>query len=200
MLSLSRLSLSGLATTFARAGLVLALGAVLLPDPGYTQTAKAQKKHAFAGFSSDRSKPIEIESDELELIEAQKLGIFRGKVIVRQNGGELQTKVLKVYYSGSGPVNGSISGGQDISKIVAEGKVYARSDDQEATGDHAVVDMRTEIIVLTGNVVLTKGKNVLQGDKLTVNMKTGQSKLVSKAKSGGRVRGVFQPQSAKTKK
>jgi lipopolysaccharide export system protein LptA len=52
---------------------------------------------------------------------------------------------------------------------------------------------------MTGNVVLKKGKDVMRGCQLTVNMNTGQAVLGScgqaQGKSGGRVQGVFTPNS-----
>jgi lipopolysaccharide export system protein LptA len=51
-------------------------------------------------------------------------------------------------------------------------------------------------MVLTGNVVLVQDKNVVQGDKLTIDTKTNHSTLVSNAQgrgAGKRVRGVFYP-------
>jgi lipopolysaccharide export system protein LptA len=47
--------------------------------------------------------------------------------------------------------------------------------------------MKTNKITLTGNVVVSQGQNVLQGDKLTVDRNTGASTM-----EGGRVRGIFQ--------
>ena len=57
-------------------------------------------------------------------------------------------------------------------------KVYIKSDDQVATGDRGVFDMKTEILVLSGSqVVLSQGTNVLVGCKLTANMKTGRAQV-----------------------
>jgi lipopolysaccharide export system protein LptA len=51
--------------------------------------------------------------------------------------------------------------------------------------------------LMTGNVVLKKGKDVLTGAQLTVNLVTGQAMLGGGTKtpgaSGGRVKGVFIP-------
>jgi lipopolysaccharide export system protein LptA len=65
-----------------------------------------------------------------------------------------------------------------------------------ATGDEGYFDMRTEIMVLTGEeVVLTEGDNVIMGCKLTVQMASGRAELEGCAgeTGSGRVRMLLQP-------
>jgi lipopolysaccharide export system protein LptA len=70
-----------------------------------------------------------------------------------------------------------------------------------ATGDNGVYSVVPRIVVMTGNVVLKKGKDVMRGAQMTVNMVTGQMTLGGGAKSpagaqgNGRVQGVFLPNS-----
>jgi lipopolysaccharide export system protein LptA len=40
------------------------------------------------------------------------------------------------------------------------------------TGDRGVFDMRTNTVTMHGNVLLTKDKNVLRGDRLVVDLTT----------------------------
>ena len=51
-----------------------------------------------------------------------------------------------------------------------------------------VFDMQAQVAVLTGNVVLNQGQNVGRGNKLTVDLKTGQARL-----EGGRVQFLLVP-------
>ena len=57
----------------------------------------------------------------------------------------------------------------------AQGKVVVTQKDQRAAGDRADFDMRTNTVMLTGNVVVTKGEDVLRGQRLVVNLTTGVS-------------------------
>jgi lipopolysaccharide export system protein LptA len=52
-------------------------------------------------------------------------------------------------------------------------------------------------VVLDGNVVVTQGQNVMNGDRLTVNLTTSTSKLdgVKQQQGQQRVKGVFVPSS-----
>lgn len=49
--------------------------------------------------------------------------------------------------------------------------------------------MRANTVTMHGNVLLTKDKNVLRGDRLVVDLTTGVSRVES---NSGRVQGVFQ--------
>ncbi len=44
------------------------------------------------------------------------------------------------------------------------------------TGDNGVFDMRANTVTMIGNVLLTKEKNVLKGDRLVVDLTTGVSR------------------------
>jgi lipopolysaccharide export system protein LptA len=50
--------------------------------------------------------------------------------------------------------------------------------------------MRTNTVVLSGKVVVTKGQDVLRGERLVVNLTDGVSRM-----EGGRVEGMFNPKS-----
>jgi lipopolysaccharide export system protein LptA len=62
--------------------------------------------------------------------------------------------------------------------------------DQVATGDRGDFDMRTNTVILSGKVVVTKGQDVLRGERLVVNLTDGVSRM-----EGGRVEGMFNPKS-----
>jgi lipopolysaccharide export system protein LptA len=100
-----------------------------------------------------------------------------------------------------GAVGNMMAGGaSNIKSIEVDGKVYVKSNDQIATGDHGTFDMQTQVLVLEGNeVVLTQGDNVVMGCKLTANLKTGLSKLdgCGSAKDKGRVKVLLTPDNKK---
>ncbi|MEP3046794.1 MAG: LptA/OstA family protein [Roseibium sp.] len=138
----------------------------------------------FAGFGSSNGEPIEIEASELQVEDNEKIATFIGDVIVIQGETRLETQKLKVFYDGNGEGEGaatsagSVPAQQEISRLEAFGGVYISSKDQTATGDAASFDMAREIMVMTGKeVVLNQGPNVVVGNHLTVNLKTGQANL-----------------------
>jgi lipopolysaccharide export system protein LptA len=58
--------------------------------------------------------------------------------------------------------------------------------DQNATGDAATFNMRENTVTLVGNVVVTRGTDVLRGQRLVVDLTSGVSKM-----DQGRVEGLF---------
>ncbi len=90
--------------------------------------------------------------------------------------------------------------GAQINKIEARGNVSITSDkDQTTTSDWALYDVPTQIVTVGGNVVLMQGKNVLKGDQLVIDLKTGESRFENKGDTvtGGRIRALFMPKDAK---
>lgn len=183
----SRHSLPALSARLAAAAGAALLGLALAA--GSAGTAGAQTfSDAFAGFGSNEREPIQIEARELQVQDKSQSAVFSGDVVVTQGDAMLKTQRLVVHYDGSaaGGVN------QRISKLEASGRVYISSKDQTATGERATFDMNQQLMVMTGGeVVLSQGPNVVVGNKLTVNLKTGKADL--EAKNTGRVKVLIQP-------
>lgn len=157
----------------------------------------------FAGFAADNNEPIDIESDTLEVNDATKIAIFSGNVKAVQGTMTMRTKELHVTYTGG---DGGLGSGSEISKIKAQGKVLITTDKkQTATADWADFDVKQQTVVIGGNVVLSQGEgSVLKGDRLVINLKTGQSRFENRrdAKTGKpvRVKGLFMPKKKNDKK
>ena len=174
---------------FAAAVVVALFAAIcMIPLPVYAQDGFAG---AMSGFSSSNNEPIAIEADSLELRDNDKLAIFSGNVMVQQGKTTLRTRQLKVYYTGSAQG----AGNQDIDRLEASGGVVVTSGDQRATGQTGVFDARRDTIVLSGNVVLSQGKDVLRGKELHVDLAAGTSRMIAEDQNGnvGRVRAVLTP-------
>ncbi len=82
---------------------------------------------------------------------------------------------------------------QKIKKIEALGGVIVTSKEQKATGDRADFMMRENIVILTGNVVVSQGQNVMRGDKLVVELTTSRAHMEAAAtgKPGPACRACF---------
>jgi lipopolysaccharide export system protein LptA len=87
-------------------------------------------------------------------------------------------------------------GDTQITKIEAKGDVIITSeDDQTTTSEWALYDLPSQLVTVGGNVVLTQGKNVLKGDRLVIDLKTGESRFenTGNTAAGGRIRALFMP-------
>jgi len=133
----------------------------------------------------DADQPIDINADNLEVQQDKNLAIFSGNVIAVQGRIKLRAERLKVWYrpadaAASEDVKGTII------RIDAIDKVFVSSAEETAQGDIGIYEVADQRLTLTGAVVLTRSENVLRGNKLVMNLATGQSKI-----SGGRVHGRF---------
>jgi lipopolysaccharide export system protein LptA len=157
--------------------------------------------NALQGFSQNRDQPVKIQSDGLVVRDKDKIATFTGNVHVFQGDTEMRSKVLVVYYVDSnkpGPAPATTmktappgappgsSDQQQIRRIEATGGVVVTQKDQITAGDSGTFDMQSNTVTLNGNVVVTRGKDVLRGQRLVVDLNTGVSRM-----DGGRVDALF---------
>ncbi len=146
------------------------------------------------------SGPIDISANELELVDAQHLAVWRGEVDALQGKNRLRADVVNIYFNGK-PTPGSSGSGASpgrnwgrVDHMVAEGHVYFISPTQNARGDHAVYELGPDTVTLTGDVIVEQGQSVIHGQKLIIDVRTGHAQMASGGQThspSGRVRGIF---------
>jgi len=161
----------------------------------------------------NQDQPIQIESATLEVHDKDKMATFSGDVQVVQGDTTIKCQSLVVFYGAERTASGRVAaaapqaqpgaksgpgtvvpqGANDIRRIEARGGVTVISKDQNASGDLGVYDLRKKTITLTGNVVVSQGKNVLRGDRVVVDTVTGNAHFESNASGPSRVRALIQP-------
>jgi len=141
--------------------------------------------------------PIDITADSLEVNEAQRVQIWKGRVEALQGQNRLRADSLHVFHGRStGPRTGTAPTAMgDIERLEARGNVYFVSPTQVVRGDNAVYTQSSDTLVVTGDVILTQGENVLKGTRLVVQIGAGRATMDEG--SGSRVRGVFYPERKK---
>ncbi|WP_199260631.1 lipopolysaccharide transport periplasmic protein LptA [Paracoccus binzhouensis] len=131
------------------------------------------------GNAQDIKQPVEVTADTLSVDQKTGKATFSGNVLIGQGAMRLSADSVTVTYA---------QGGQSrIRALHAEGNVTLVSGEDAAEAKAADYDVESGNVVLTGDVLLTQGGNVLSGDKVTVNLTTGT------ANASGRVRSVLQP-------
>ncbi|MER8957642.1 MULTISPECIES: LptA/OstA family protein [unclassified Mesorhizobium] len=181
---------SSSARRLAAISALLTLGLTLGTAPSLAQSSATSQ---MSGLRLSGDKPIQIESDKLEVRQAESVAVFTGNVNVVQGPTVLKAGKMTVYYvrdagaakSAQPAGAAAMTGSANIDHLEVDDKVYIKSDNQVATGDRGTFDMKTEVLVLSGSkVVLSQGDNVLVGCKLTVQMKSGLAQVDA---CGGRV-------------
>jgi len=190
-----------------------------VPGIAAAQGPRAATNAPVQGLLQDQNQdqPIQIEAATLEVRDKNKMATFSGDVQVVQGDTTIKCQSLVVFYgadhatagqtvataetTGTGATQGANAqqrsimpqGAQDIRRIEARGGVTVISKDQNASGDLGVYDLKKKTITLTGNVVVSQGKNVLHGDRVVVDTVTGNAHLDSGTASQNRVRALILP-------
>ena len=149
----------------------LALALLLLASPALAQSALTKP-----------GEKVEISADSLVIEESAKQATFTGNVVIGRTGLKVNAaKVIVIYGAGI----------DDIQSFDATGNVRIETAGQVATGERARFDPRTQILRLTGNVMVENSAGTMGGAELTVNLANNDT--VFKAGEGQRVTGVFTP-------
>lgn len=194
-----------------KAGLILvALALVVTPGSARSQAAKGAPEvntgvpNALQGFSQNKEQPVQIEAQQLDVRDKDKVAIFSGNVVVTQGDTIMKCKSLHVFYdqddakgAGAGKSKGMKAakpgpgGKQTIKRLEARGGVLVIQKEQTATGETGIFEMKTNTITLIGGkdgVVINQGTNLLRGERLVVDLNTSFARVES---GKGRVQGIF---------
>jgi lipopolysaccharide export system protein LptA len=163
---------------------------------------------AHAQIAPSSNGPIDITADNGTLVNSTCEATWSGAAEALQGNSRLRANVIKAFLKKKPPA----AAGQSASagpggaanpsdcgatqRIEADGNVFYVTPDQVAHGDHAVYNADADQIVMTGNVIVVQGKNVVRGDKMTIHVATREVTIDSVAQgrgTPGRVRGVFFP-------
>lgn len=110
--------------------------------------------------------------------------------VVRDNdtlSGDILTAIL----------GSDAQGNQVLERLDAAGNVRIVTPTETLAGERGAYNAKTQSAVITGNVTITRGENVLTGQRAEVDLKTNVSRLfgssIEDGQTGGRVKGVFYP-------
>jgi lipopolysaccharide export system protein LptA len=153
---------------------------------------------AAAQLAPNSSAPVDITADQLEVVNAQCEATWSGNAEALQDTSRLRADVLKIFNKPGAAKPGSAQGSSCgvLEHMEAHGSVYYVTPQQRVRSNDAVYRADSSVIVMTGDVVAAQGQNVLRGEKMTINTKTGAGQMEASAKGrnkAGRVRGVFYP-------
>jgi len=171
-------------------GIILAasLAAVVFAGPASGQVRQEQPVSALKGHNSNA--PVDVTADRIEVQDRADRAIFAGNVHATQAELTLDTQRLTVAYAG-----GQGNAGVQIKRLDAAGGVVVHSPSETAKGDFGIYDLDKKLITVIGNVQLTRGANVVNGQRLVINLDSGHAVVDGGPPgvnaSGGRVTGHF---------
>ena len=132
---------------------------------------------AFGAIQQDTSAPVEVSADQLNVDQNTGEALFTGNVVVGQGEMRLSApRVMVIYRENS----------STIERMEATGGVTLVSGPDAAEASRAEYSIRTGVIVMTGDVLLTQGRSAISGDRMTVQLDDGTARVE------GRVRTILQ--------
>lgn len=139
--------------------------------------------------------PVAVSADSVDYV--GNVVVYRGNAEAIQGQTRLRCSELRIILRQRGGSGGGTGG--DAERYDCAGPVYYVTPTEQAKGDTAVFTVATDTIVLVGNVVVQQGQNVAQGDRMTINTRTRNTRLESTAAARGskRVRTIIYPESSR---
>lgn len=132
-------------------------------------------------LDADRTQPIELSADSVDIDEGKGISVYRGDVDLRQGTTRVLADVITVHQQG-----------RKATKIVAEGrpvKFRQQSDKGPVTGEArlAEYEVDSENLILTGDAVLVQGKDTMRSDRIVYDRERAVVKAGAAAQGKQRV-------------
>jgi len=143
------------------------LFAVLLSNMAFSQNA------GFGSLASDRTEPIEFNSDRLIFNQGENLAELFDEVKIIQGKTVLSAEYVKAIYSKA----------NKLEKVFAERNIELKSEQDIARADTAVYSLTENSISLIGNARLIQGTNNIMADQILINTETGLTQLLGSVKT-----------------
>jgi lipopolysaccharide export system protein LptA len=143
---------------------------------------------AAAQLSQSSDAPVDITADALEVVNNQCMSIWSGSAEALQDRTRLRADVIKTFSKKAPGKPGATGACGTLDRMEAIGNVYYVTPQQKVRGNNANYDVTAERIIITGDVVAVSGQNVIRGDRLVVNVATGDAQMESGAKGPGKAR------------
>ena len=139
--------------------------------------------------TTDRNQPMDIEAARQVCgFGANDTCTMTGNVTISQGSLKIVAAKAVIEQSGGDPSRALLSGGVSLRQTMDDGnQINAKSNNVD-------YNLRTEVVVFTGNVEIRQARGTLNGQRVVYNMKTGQ--VESGGDGNGRVKMRILPKSA----
>lgn len=136
--------------------------------------------------SSDRNQQMDITSNSSNCQLGDNMSCtLSGNIVITQGTLKINAAQGQMMQSGGRPSRAKLSGGVTMSQTLDDGTPVST---KSAAVDY---DFNTEVIILTGGVVITQPRGNLRGERVVYNMRNGQ--VQSGGQGSGRVHMTLQP-------
>ena len=149
--------------------LTYSLQVALMVVLGSTSLGAQGTNLTLSGLNAVRGLPVEIRADQLEVDNTTGETVFSGNAILGQGDMRIAAPLIRIIYETQGE--------RRIERLEASGGVTLVTADEAAEAQNAVYEVIGGTVRMSGAVILTQGQNILSGDRLDVNLRTGQGRM-----------------------
>jgi lipopolysaccharide export system protein LptA len=122
--------------------------------------------------------PYTVDAGKLDFFDKEQKLIYTGDVVATQGPTKVRGTVMTIYLDKSGA-----GGSQDVRRVEMKGPVTVVQKDKIGTGNSGVYDKSENKWYLIGNVTLTQGTTVTQGDRLVYDLGSGRATVMGGART-----------------
>ena len=148
---------------------------------------------AQAQIAASSDAPVDVTADRLEAQNQNCTAVWSGSAEAVQDQSRLRANTITLVNRKN---EGRGGGCGILERMEAMGEVFYVTPQQTVRSDSAVYSAANDTLIMSGQVIVAQGDNVLRGDRLSIVIKTGQATMETGSKGRGkpgRVRGVFYP-------
>ena len=176
-------------------------GNVSIDDRGNTASVDKLVYELDSGLATMTGKALRMTSPDQTLTATEKFeyDVKAGKLTAFGNGKIVRARdVLEADTITAFLVSGK-DGKNTLDRMEAVKNVKITTPSETLTGARGVYNAKANTAIITGNVKITRGKNILTGERAEVDLNTDISRLfgssIEDGQTGGRVKGIFYPES-----
>ncbi len=126
-----------------------------------------------------------VDADRFELVQGKQQADFYGHVVVKREDMTLKAEKVRVWYQ-----DNKTTGKRVLKQAEAIGKVDIDTPDSKGKSDYALFTTTSNVLVMKGNAHMTSQQGTVEGEHITYNTKTKDTKVVG-GDSGKQVRFTF---------
>lgn len=144
-------------------------------------------------LSSDAEQPVELEADGVEINDTKGVSVYRGNVDIKQGSIHMQSDKLVIDHKNR-KVSKFVANGNPVhfKQLPDNSKIYTK-----ATAKKAEYYPQKNELVLTGNAVVSQGKDIFRSDRIVYDSAKGKVKAGKAAQGTERVKITIQPAALK---
>lgn len=114
--------------------------------------------------------PFDLSAERFEVRDKDGVSLFSGNVIAIQGDLKLVADRARAFYARTAKT-------LTVRRVDAQGAVKLTSPSETVSAAWGIYDLESRVVTLGGDVVLTRGEDVIRGQRLELNLKTGVTTL-----------------------